>query len=82
MRPLGDLVEAALSRVGLTEERVSRWLGRPCGCRERKDKLNRLWGWARRAMGGKDAPEEARRRLGQLTGEDDDVGETGNPPVQ
>ena len=39
---LGDMVEAGLSRIGITEKRVSRLLGRPCGCGRRKRKLNEL----------------------------------------
>lgn len=50
---LGDVVESALSAVGLTSERVERWVGRPCGCKERREKLNRLGHWARRIMSGK-----------------------------
>ena len=45
---LGDRVSQALSLVGITEERVSSWLGRPCGCSGRKQKLNQLDAWARR----------------------------------
>ncbi len=43
---LGDAVESALSAVGVTKERVEKWLGGPCGCEERKAMLNRLWTWA------------------------------------
>ena len=39
---LGDRVEKALKTVGITEERVSKLIGRPCGCPERKKALNRL----------------------------------------
>lgn len=39
---LGDLVKAGLTAVGITEERVSRAIGRPCGCGERAAKLNKL----------------------------------------
>lgn len=39
---LGDMVKATLSAVGITEERVSKALGRPCGCSERAAKLNKL----------------------------------------
>lgn len=39
---LGDLVKAGLSAVGITEERVSRAIGRPCGCGKRAAKLNEL----------------------------------------
>lgn len=45
---LGDFVESALKKVGVNQERVERWLGRPCGCQERKDKLNALHAWARK----------------------------------
>ena len=39
---LGDLVKSGLSAVGITEERVSRIIGRPCGCGKRAEALNRL----------------------------------------
>jgi len=39
---LGDMVAAGLSAVGITPERVSKALGRPCGCKERQAKLNGL----------------------------------------
>lgn len=39
---LGDLVKAGLSAVGITEERVSRAIGRPCGCSKRAAALNKL----------------------------------------
>lgn len=43
VRPgLGDLVKAGLSAVGITEERVSKAIGRPCGCSKRAAKLNQL----------------------------------------
>ena len=50
---LGDQVEAALSKVGITTDRVSKWLGRPCRCPERKEKLNLLSIWAKRKLLGK-----------------------------
>lgn len=43
---LGHIVERALNAVGVTETAVSAWLGRPCNCRERKEKLDRLGWWA------------------------------------
>lgn len=49
---IGDTVERALATVGLTAERVERWLGRPCGCKERREKLNRLGYWAARVLRG------------------------------
>jgi hypothetical protein len=39
---LGDMVAAGLSSVGITKERVSRALGRPCKCPKRQQKLNEL----------------------------------------
>ena len=49
---IGDMVEKALTAIGITEERVTRWLGRPCGCRQRKEKLNRLGRWAAAVLRG------------------------------
>ena len=39
-RGLGDMVSSALSSVGITKERVSAAVGRPCGCAERQEALN------------------------------------------
>lgn len=39
---LGDMVAAGLSAVGITKERVSKALGKPCGCAKRQEKLNEL----------------------------------------
>lgn len=39
---LGDLVAYALSSVGITKERVSKAIGRPCGCAKRQERLNEL----------------------------------------
>ena len=39
---LGDMVAAGLSAVGVTKERVSKALGKPCGCAKRQAKLNEL----------------------------------------
>ena len=52
-RGLGDMLEQALTAVGVTKERVSEWLGKPCGCEERKKKLNELSAWAKRVISGK-----------------------------
>lgn len=38
---LGDLVASGLAKIGVTEERVSRALGKPCGCKQRREALNR-----------------------------------------
>ena len=53
MNGLGDQIEFALSSIGITEDRVSRWLGRPCNCQERIEKLNALSQWAGRIVKGK-----------------------------
>ena len=42
---LGDRLTAALAVVGVTKERVSAWIGQPCGCGERQEKLNKLGAW-------------------------------------
>ena len=39
---LGDMVSSALSSVGITKDRVSAAVGRPCGCAERQQALNDL----------------------------------------
>jgi len=41
-RGLGDMVAAGLSAIGITKDRVSKALGRPCGCAERQARLNEL----------------------------------------
>lgn len=50
---VGDLVEQALAKIGVTSEKVERWLGRPCNCRRRKEKLNKLGWWAKRVVQGR-----------------------------
>lgn len=42
---LGDMVAAGLSAVGITEERLTKAIGRPCGCKGRRAALNE---WGRR----------------------------------
>lgn len=61
---LGDSLERALTRVGITHDRVENWLGKPCGCVERKEKLNALGAWAARVMSGK--TERAHEYLARL----------------
>jgi hypothetical protein len=39
---LGDTIKNALSFVGITEKRVSKLIGRPCGCGRRAKKLNSI----------------------------------------
>jgi hypothetical protein len=36
------MVKAGLSAIGITEQRVSKVLGRPCGCSKRAEALNEL----------------------------------------
>lgn len=50
---LGDLIHEALDKVGVTKEKVEDWLGHPCHCQERQDRLNRLGNWIRRVLSGK-----------------------------
>ena len=50
---LGDTVEKALTTVGITKDRVEYWLGQPCGCEQRREKLNALGSWAKRILSGK-----------------------------
>lgn len=48
---LGDRIAAGLAAIGITEERVSKALGRPCGCAARRRRWNE---WGRRlGIGGK-----------------------------
>lgn len=47
---LGDVVHDLLGSVGITPERVSEWLGRPCKCPERQEKLNKLGRWVGRLL--------------------------------
>ena len=56
-RGLGDMVAAGLSAVGITKERVSKALGRPCGCGKRQQAMNE-WGSRVLGIGGK-PPETA-----------------------
>lgn len=50
---LGDAVEEALAAVGISAGLVKKWIGRPCGCAERRAKLNQLGWWAARVLTGK-----------------------------
>ena len=53
---LGDHLERGLSAVGITKQRVSRLLGRPCKCKQRQQRLNEL---------GQRAAEAVRKLTGQ-----------------
>ncbi len=52
-RGFGDAIASALAAVGITEERVSAWVGGECGCAERRERLNRLGAWAASFLIGK-----------------------------
>ena len=65
---LGDRVADGLAAVGITKERVSKLVGKDCGCKKRQEALNRLGQRAAEAvrkLTGQDAtnatPEEQKR---------------------
>jgi hypothetical protein len=62
---LGDVISQALALIGITEKKVSDWLGKPCGCAERREKLNALGAWANRILSGK--VEKALEYFDQMT---------------
>jgi hypothetical protein len=64
---LGDALKAALDAIGITHERVERWVGAPCGCKERQEKMNRLGAWVKRVLGGK--TEKAKEYLEEIVSE-------------
>jgi hypothetical protein len=68
MFALGDKIGKALEIVGVTSERVEKWLGRPCNCEERKAKLNRLGAWVERILIGK--TQNAEQYLNHIMGQD------------
>lgn len=39
---LGDIVATGLAAVGITKERVTKVLGKPCACAKRQQQLNDL----------------------------------------
>jgi len=47
---LGDVIESALTAVGITSDRVESWLGKKCNCKARKEKLNKLSKWASQVL--------------------------------
>lgn len=61
---LGNLIESSLKQLGITSERVEAWTGRPCNCKERREKINQLEAWARRVARGK--IDQARNQLDQI----------------
>lgn len=67
---LGDRIEDALTFVGITKERVEKWVGGPCGCSERQERLNRLDAWVRGMFSGQS--ERAKKELEHLLENDCD----------
>ncbi len=65
---LGDAVESALAVVGISKEQVEWWVGGPCGCKQRQEKLNAIGRWAARVLSGK--TDGMLRHLKSLVGED------------
>lgn len=51
-RYLGDHISSVLTLVGITEDRVTEWLGYPCGCGKRREQLNLLHAWAEKQLRG------------------------------
>ena len=68
---LGDLIESALSTVGITPDRVTKLIGRDCGCKKRKEWLNRITLWSKKVPTLD--PEEARRHFEQMEKEKEDL---------
>lgn len=64
MSGLGTLIESALSKVGITEDKLAKLLGKSCGCSDRRDKLDNLTIWARRVLSGK--VKDAERHLEEV----------------
>lgn len=50
---LGDKVKNALTKIGITKDRVEEWIGGPCGCVERQQRLNELHEWAEQVLAEK-----------------------------
>ena len=60
---LGDVIESALTKIGVTSERVELWLGRKCNCKERRNKLNDLSRWARSVINSDGNHEQDLNRI-------------------
>lgn len=63
---LGDKIGNALKKVGITDEKVSKWLGRPCGCAGRRNKLNRLDVWVRKVLASDEDTKQYLEELEQM----------------
>lgn len=63
----GDRLQRAFAKVGVTDESVSAWIGAPCKCPERREKLNRLGRWVNSILTG--SQSEADAAAAELTSE-------------
>jgi len=70
-RGLGDYIAEALSIVGITESAVQEFLGEPCGCAERKERMNQLGFWAVGTVKGK--LNDARKYLLKIIGKPEET---------
>jgi hypothetical protein len=61
----GSVVKRALGLFGFTEQRVSEWIGGPCGCKERAEKWNALIWWAGKAVIGQAGKAELEEIMGR-----------------
>ena len=66
---LGDHVKNFLTAVGVTPERVSQWLGKPCGCTRRQEKLNEIHQAWKAWKDGSLKDPEAKNHVEQMTDE-------------
>lgn len=64
---LGTIIHRALSIAGVTPERVEEWVGAPCGCRDRSQKLDQLTYWALMVARGR--LDQARKYLERIMGD-------------
>lgn len=72
---LGDRVAAGLAAVGITKERVSKAIGRDCGCAKRQAALNKLGqqtaaAFKRLTGGAHDAETETSEQVGRVENRD------------
>lgn len=66
---VGDVIAKGLEKIGVTEQRVSSWLGRHCGCRKRRKRLNQLSDWAWSVIRGEKSVPEATQELDKIVRE-------------
>lgn len=66
---LGDIVEEALTKIGITSDKITELIGRDCGCKRRREKMNRLGRWLAKVTSGRfsEAREEFQGLLDDYT---------------